>query len=47
MTERRKEHEGVMTKEEKAEAKARLKEAWDEIENNPSEAAGFEGATPC
>ncbi len=46
MTDKRKEREDVMTPEEKAEAKARLEEAWDEMENRPSEAPGFDGATP-
>ena len=46
MTEERKEREDVMTPEEKAEAKARLEEAWDEMEERPSEAPGFDGATP-
>ena len=35
-----------MTPEEKAEAKARLEKAWDELEERPSEAPGFDGATP-
>ena len=43
MAGKRKEREDVMTPEEKAEAKARLKKAWDELENEPSEAPGFEG----
>ena len=46
MADKRKEREDVMTSEEKAEAKARLEEAWDEMEERPSEAPGFEGATP-
>ena len=48
MTDKRKEGEDVMTPEEKAEAKAkaRLEEKWDEMEEEPSEAPGFEGATP-
>ncbi len=46
MTEERKEREDVMTPEEKADAKARLEEAWDELEEQPSEAPGFEGSTP-
>lgn len=46
MTEEQKEREDVMTPEEKADAKARLEEAWDELEEQPSEAPGFEGATP-
>lgn len=36
----------VYTEEMKAEHLARLEEKWDEMENEPSEAPGFEGATP-
>ena len=35
-----KEPEDVMTPEEKAEVKARLERAWDEMEERPSEARG-------
>ena len=48
MTEERKKREDMMTPEEKAEAdaKARRAEKWDAVEERPSEAPGFEGATP-
>lgn len=36
----------VYTEEMKAEDLARLKKKWDEMEDQPSQAPGFEGATP-
>lgn len=34
------------TEDMKAEDRARLEKAWDEMENEMAEAPGFEGATP-
>ena len=41
-----KERDDVMTSDDKAEVKARLEKAWDALEDQPSTAPGFEGATP-
>ena len=46
MTDERKEREHVRTPEDKAEAKVRLEKAWDALEDQPSRAPGFDGATP-
>ena len=39
-------HEVVLTEADEAERQARLERAWSEKYDMPSEAPGFEGATP-
>ena len=39
-------HEVVLTEADEAEVQARLEQAWSEKYDVPSEAPGFEGATP-